>query len=176
MPSTIPASKFSSNNQNISTYSQHQQQKFDSQNSLRSLRGYATNSTLNNSNIHSDSYSSSRSGVTNINSYSDNGYDNYHVNNKLQVNSQDISQPTLSSSSVANAPSGSGTSVRSLASLVSSGGVSQLTGKRGNVNPPSSTPFATSITDSQLKSFDELEIQLTSFMKEKTSLSEELER
>ena len=73
--------------------------------------------------------------------------------------------------------SSSTSSSRSLASLVAGSAAStQLaTGKRG-VSQSSSSPFATSMTANQLHSFDDLETQLTQYMTEKTSLTQELAR
>lgn len=63
--------------------------------------------------------------------------------------------------------SGDGSSGSSLKSLVTRGKANQISG---------SSPFATEITSTQLRNFEELERQLTSYMTEKTSLEEELGR
>ena len=86
------------------------------------------------------------------------------------------SQQSGATSSAPTSGGSSSGSVRSLASLVSGGGSAQhTTGKRGTPLS-SSSPFATSVTASHIQTFDELETQLTGFMTEKTTLSQELER
>lgn len=57
--------------------------------------------------------------------------------------------------------------ISSLKSFVTRGKANQVSG---------SSPFATEITSSQLRNFEDLERQLTSFMTEKSSLEEELGR
>lgn len=71
-------------------------------------------------------------------------------------------------------------SSRSLASLVGGGGRAPATvsSVKSVSSKPTSTlsPFATEATSNQLRSFDDMERELTAYMAEKTALEEELSR